>query len=334
MTAWRPSSGPAIAARRAERLATVRDFFARRGILAVDVPALSRAAVSDPNIESFAVRAAVAGGEHLYLNTSPEYPMKRLLAAGYPDIYAIARVFRDGEVGRRHEPEFTLIEWYRHGFDLDTIAMETRELIATVLDDPTLAERAVSLRYRDAFKAATGIDPLTAPVAKLAEAAAADADLRRSLGDDRDAWLDLVVATRLVPTFADDRLTVLTHYPASQAALARLDAADPETALRFEVFLGDIELANGYVELSDACEQRRRFEVDHEQRLASGRPTGPIDERLLAAIEHGLPDCAGVAVGFERLHMLYEGVDDIADVITFSFDDCPRNDSRRMTHEE
>lgn len=321
MSDWRPSSGPAIAARRAERLAAVRGFFARRDVLAVDVPALSRAVISDPNIDSFAVRAGIAGGDWLYLNTSPEYPMKRLLAAGYPDIYAIARVFRDGEVGRRHEPEFTLIEWYRRGFDLAAIAAETCELIATVLDNAGLAERAVSLRYRDALETLSGLDPLTAPVAELADFAAADADLRKALGDDRDAWLDLLVATRLAPTFATDRLTVLTHYPASQAALARLAPGDPDTALRFEVFLGETELANGYVELTDAGEQRRRFESERAGRLASGRSTGPIDEALLGALEHGLPDCAGVALGFERLHMLYEGVDDIADVITFSFGD-------------
>ncbi len=321
MIDWQPTSGPGTAARRAECLATVRQFFRERDVLEVDVPALGRAAVSDPNIDSLEVSARVAGGDPLYLATSPEYAMKRLLAAGYPDIYAIARVFRDGELGRRHEPEFTLIEWYRRDFDLKQISQETCELIAAVLARPALAADRRCLSYRQAFADTVGIDPVSAPLAVLEELAAADADLRNALGDDRDAWLDLVLSTRIAPAFSADRLTVLTHYPASQAALARLDDADPAVALRFEVFLGDTELANGYVELGDAKEQRKRFVEEQSTRRDAGRPSGPLDEQLLAALEAGLPECAGVAVGFERLHMLYDETDDIADVITFSFRD-------------
>jgi lysyl-tRNA synthetase class 2 len=245
--------------------------------------------------------------------------MKRLLAAGYPDIFAIARVFRDSELGRRHEPEFTLIEWYRRDFDLEAMARETCELIAAVLDRPALAAERVQTSYRQAFAGVTGIDPLAAPLGALVDLADADAALRAALGDDRDAWLDLVLSTRIAPAFPDDQLTVLTHYPASQAALARLDETDPAVALRFEVFLGELELANGYVELADTREQRQRFELEQAKRRAAGRPSLPLDEDFLAALESGLPDCAGVAVGFERLHMLYEGSDDMADVITFSF---------------
>ena len=288
-------------------------------MLEVDVPALSRAAVSDPNIDSLEVAARVAGDDALYLGTSPEYPMKRLLAAGYPDIFSVARVFRDGELGRRHEPEFTLIEWYRRDYGLADIARETSELIAAVLDRPALAAQCRSLCYREAFEAAIGLDPLTAPVAALVAAAETDEDLRQALGDDRDAWLDLLLSTRIAPGFPEDRLTVLTHYPASQAALARLDPEDPALALRFEVFLGKLELANGYVELADAGEQRERFLREQENRRRANRPVAPLDDRLLAALASGFPDCAGVAVGFERLHMLYEGANDIADVITFSF---------------
>ncbi len=319
MNDWQPTSGPGTAAQRAERLAVVRRFFGERKVLEVEVPALGRAAVSDPNIDSLEVSARVAGGKMLYLGTSPEYPMKRLLAAGYPDIFAIARVFRDGELGRRHEPEFTLIEWYRRDFDLDAMARETCELIAAVLDQPALAAKCESRRYRQAFADIAGIDPLSAPLTALIDLADADTDLRAALGEDRDAWLDLLLSTRIAPAFPDDRLTILSHYPASQAALARIDEADPAVALRFEVFLGDIELANGYVELSDPEEQRERFTLEQAKRHEAGRPTAPLDEQLLAALTSGLPDCAGVAVGFERLHMLYEGSDDIADVITFSF---------------
>ena len=288
-------------------------------MLEVDVPALSRAAVSDPNIDSLEVAARVAGDDALYLGTSPEYPMKRLLAAGYPDIFSVARVFRDGELGHRHEPEFTLIEWYRRGYDLADMARETTELIAAVLDRPALAAQCSSLCYRDAFEDAIGLDPHTAPVAALVAAAGTDEDLRQALGDDRDAWLDLLLSTRIAPGFPEDGLTVLTHYPASQAALARLDPEDPALALRFEVFLGKLELANGYVELADAGEQRERFLREQENRRRANRPVAPLDDRLLAALASGFPDCAGVAVGFERLHMLYEGANDIADVITFSF---------------
>ena len=300
-------------------MAAARHFFAGRGVLEVDVPALSRFAVSDPNIDSLEISAAIAGPSTLYLSTSPEYAMKRLLAAGYPDIYAIARVFRDGELGRQHEPEFTLIEWYRRDFGLVEMAAETCEFVAAILERPALANNPVQLRYREAFQAAAGIDPLAASAAELATLADADESLVESLGDDRDAWLDLLMSMRIAAGFPDDRLTVVTHYPASQAALARLDANDRTVAQRFEVFLGDMELANGYVELCDADEQRQRFETELHLRRAAGRQAAPIDEPLLAALEHGLPEVAGVAVGFERLHMLYEGTGNIADVITFSF---------------
>lgn len=319
MIDWQPASGPETAALRAERLAVVRRFFGERNVLEVDVPALNRAGISDPNIDSLEVSARMAGGQTLYLTTSPEYAMKRLLAAGYPDIYSIARVFRDSELGRRHEPEFTLIEWYRRDFDLAEMARETCELIAAVLDRPALATERESIGYRQAFADIAGVDALAAPLAALVDLAETDTGLRAALGDDRDAWLDLLLSTRIAPAFPDDRLTVLSHYPASQAALARLDESDPAVALRFEVFLGEIELANGYVELADAEEQRQRFELEQAKRHAAGRPSLPLDAAFLAALESGLPDCAGVAVGFERLHMLYAGADEIADVITFSF---------------
>ncbi len=319
MTSWRPATPPGIAARRSGLLAAARHFFAGRDILEVDVPALTPAPVSDPNVESMQVRAGIAGGRTLYLSTSPEYPMKRLLAAGYPDIYSIARVFRDGEAGRCHEPEFTLIEWYRRGFTLEAMARETCALIATLTDRPELTETISTLRYADAFADRLGIDVAAASIDELRRAAGADRSLTLALGDDRDAWLDLLLSLRLSPGFAADGLTILTHYPASQAALARLDPANPATALRFEIFFGRLELANGYVELSDANLQRERFATEAAARQASGRHCGPTDEKLLAALGAGLPDCAGVALGFERVHMLADGHDSIRDVITFGF---------------
>ncbi len=305
---------------RADMMGRIRDYFAATGVLEVDTPALGKYAVSDPHIESFAIADAAVGTDTLYLQTSPEFCMKRLLAAGYPDIYSLCRVFRDGEAGRRHQPEFTMIEWYRRGFGLDDIVADTVNLVHAALS-PATALDARRYDYRALFTEAVGLDPLHAPIRALADAAGADNDLRDALGERRDDWLDLILSVRIVPELARDRLTVVSHYPASQAALARLCPDDPDVADRFEVFCGPLELANGYVELTDAGEQARRFERDNAERSRRGRRTRPIDAALLAALEHGLPDCAGVAMGFERLQMLAVGTDDIRDVVTFAFED-------------
>lgn len=314
---WRPSSDAETASRRATLLERARGFFSARGVLAVDTPALSHAAASDPNVDSLSVRSSLSD-QPLYLVTSPESAMKRLLAAGYPDIYSICRVFRDAELGRRHELEFTMIEWYRHDYSLDEMTAETCALIAAVLDQPTLEHTVDRVEYRQVFDEVAGVDPLYATAADLANAADADDRLRASLGDDRNTWLDLVFATRVAPAFDPARITVIRRYPASQAALSRLCPDNPQLADRFEVFYAGLELANGYVELTDAHEQRRRIETDLKTRRAAGRDAVPVDESLLAALEHGLPECAGVAVGFERLQMIYDATDDIAEVIPFT----------------
>jgi len=299
-------------------LERARRFFRSRDVLEVVTPALGRHTATDPNIDS--LRIAGTRGATLYLQTSPESYMKRLLADGYPDIYAMCRVFRGGEAGRLHQPEFTMVEWYRHGFGLDEIIAETVAFIADVLAQPGLLD-AERLEYGAAFRRFAGVDPLAAGIDDLAKAAAADDDLRNSLGDDREAWLDLLLATRLAPAFDGGRLTVLRHFPASQAALARTCPADDRLADRFEVFYGELELANGFVELRDPAEQRRRMLADLEKRRAAARQPLPVDEPLLAALESGLPACAGVAVGFERLLMIAAGADDIRDVLTFAFQD-------------
>jgi lysyl-tRNA synthetase class 2 len=299
-------------------LERVRRFFVERDVLAVDTPALSRFAASDPHIESFSVHSSTGAQPDWYLHTSPEFHMKRLLAAGYPDIYSICRVFRDGESGKRHQPEFTLVEWYRLGYGLDAISDETTQFIAAVLERPELCDAVDRIEYREAFLRYAGVDPLTADDVELADCVAADKDLRTAIGQRRDTWLDLVLSSRLTPQFAEDRLTVLRHYPASQAALARLCPADNSVADRFEVFLGSMELANGYVELTDVAEQRRRIDEECDRRHKLGRPAQPIDHNLVAALETGLPECAGVALGFERLQMLQDRSDDICDVVTFA----------------
>ena len=229
-------------------------------------------------------------------------------------------MFRGSEAGRLHQPEFTMVEWYRRDFGLDAIIDETVAFIADLLGRPGLRD-AERFDYADAFRRLAGVDPFTATLTELADAARADARLRDSLGEDRDAWLDLLLSTRVAPGFADYGLTVLRHFPASQAALARICPADDRVADRFEVFYGAIELANGFVELRDPEEQRRRMQSDIDKRRSTARPPVPLDEALLAALDSGLPQCAGVAAGFERILMLALDADDIRDVVTFAFDD-------------
>ena len=316
MSGWKPLTDTRVAMRRAALLERAREYFSDQGVLAVDTPALSRYPTSDPNIESLGVRSAP--GKDGFLQTSPEVYMKRLLAAGYPDIYSICRVFRDGEAGKRHLPEFTMAEWYRLRFDLDAIVEDTVAFVAACVNLPALTESVERIDYATAFEQLAGIDVFDDTTDAIKAAATSEERLREALGDDRDAALDLVMADVIAPQFAPDRLTVVQHYPASQAALARLCPADTRVADRFEVFCGDLELANGYVELTDAAEQRERIETDIAARERSGRSSLLADESLLAALEAGLPACAGVAVGLERLHMVLDQADDIRDVITFA----------------
>ena len=319
MIHWQPTSGPQTAASRAAMLRRIRAQFDQAEMLEVDTPALSPFAVSDTQIESLEIQRSAVSSRPLYLHTSPEFCLKRLLAAGYPDIYSICRVFRDGESGKQHQPEFTLIEWYRLNFTLPAIIDDTVAVIRAAL--AAAAPPALQLYdYRALFVDVLGVDPLAVPIATLADAADADETLRAAIGSARDDWLDLLLATRIAPTFSTEALTVVRHYPASQAALARLCPTDSQVADRFEVFLGPVELANGYVELTDAHEQRQRIEADNVNRRRRQRRERPVDTALLAALEHGLPACAGVAMGLERLQMLHDKTDDIRDVITFAFE--------------
>lgn len=320
MSAWRPSAGPQAARTRATMLGRIRDYFAAANVLEVDTPALSPYAVSDTHIESLEISRSLVSSRPLYLHTSPEFCMKRLLADGYPDIYTICRVFRDGESGSRHQPEFTMVEWYRLGFDLQDIIEDTLRLIRAALDGVSLSNGAQQYDYRELFQATIGLDPLLATVEELAAASDADDQLHAAIGDERDGWLDLLLATRIIPGFTQGQFTVLRHYPASQAALARLCPGNAHVADRFEVFIGPVELANGYVELTDADEQARRMGREIEERKRRTRPVAPLDETLLAALRSGLPPCAGVAVGFERLQMIHDKTDDISDVLTFGFE--------------
>jgi len=320
MTDWQPAGDVQAARNRVAMMRRIRRCFDAADVLEVDTPALSPFAVSDTQIESLEIRDSFVSRRPMYLHTSPEFCMKRLLAAGYPDIFSICRVFRDGESGTRHQPEFTMIEWYRLGFGLQAIIDDTTRVIKAALTSTLPEQETDQFNYREVFRQATHIDPLTATIQELAVAARADDALRMAIGSERDDWLDLILATQVAPQFKKDRLTVLNHYPASQAALARLCPEDPRVADRFEVFFGSVELANGYVELTDAEEQARRMRADDDARRRRNRAVRPHDRFLLAALDAGLPACAGVAMGFERLQMIRDGSDDIRDVITFSFE--------------
>jgi len=315
---WRPSASAAALRQRAALLASARAFFRERGVLEVETPLALAATITDVHIESL----ALAGSAPRYLHTSPEYPMKRLLAAGSGDIYQICHVFRAGESGRLHNPEFTLIEWYRLALDLPGIMAETAALAGALLAAGGRTPLPVeSLSYAAAFERQLGCDPLAADDTGLARLAATHGLAAGSIASaTRDELLEFLVATRVGPALGHGRLTCLHHFPASQAALAQLEPADPRTALRFELFVDGVELANGYVELADPVEQRRRFAADLAERRRLGRAQPAIDERLLAAMEHGLPRCAGVALGFDRVVMLALGASRLDEVLAFPWE--------------
>lgn len=300
----------------------LRAFFAARGVLEVETPVLSRAAITDPQLHSFASRFQ---HNDLYLHTSPEFFMKRLLAAQRQDIYQICKVFRDEEQGRYHNPEFTLLEWYRIGFDdqrlMDEIEQLVQQLFAELAPQQTL-KAPCRISYRQAFIDTLGLDPLDTNVAQLRQCTL-DHQLEIPQGMDEqhpDMWLDWLLARRVIPAFSPGALTFLYHYPASQAALARLDAADPRVAHRFEVFFGELELANGFYELADADQQTARFDAENRAREHGGQTPMPVDEHLLAALRNGFPDCAGVALGLDRLLMCLSGKTRLAEVLSFDFD--------------
>nr|VFJ43509.1 MAG: lysyl-tRNA synthetase, class 2 [Candidatus Kentron sp. FW] len=305
---WQPVADMAMLRQRARLLAKIRKFFAERGVLEVETPLLASTTATDPHLASIEVHypALMEGigtgqsGRRLFLQTSPEFFMKRLLAAGSGPIFQICKAFREGEAGRYHNPEFTLLEWYRPGFDRDRLIDEVQSLIRAILP----IGPARQLTYREAFQRHANLDPLGAPLSVLQERAVglgADPEDARSF--DRDTYLDLILS-RIVQPALGPGAVFLSRFPATQAAMARLATDDPRVAERFELFVDGIELANGYHELTNSREQRDRFIADNEKRRHMGLAGLPIDERLLMALNHGMPDCAGVALGIDRLLML------------------------------
>ncbi|MGQ4584187.1 EF-P lysine aminoacylase EpmA [Lysobacter sp. F60174L2] len=324
---WQPTASFDALRLRATLNARIRSFFAERDVTEVETPVMSVAGNTEPNIASFALQFSgrTDGAPRTrWLRTSPEYPLKRLLAAGFGDCYELGRVFRDGEAGGRHNPEFTMLEWYRVGWDHRRLVAETAALVHAALALVGREASLVEVAYRDLYREQLGIDPMTA----------SDEQLHNALGDvvidpaglTRDDWLDLLMTHRLQPAFPDDRMLAIHDWPATQAALARLrtDADGVQVAERFELYLGPLELANGYHELADAVEQGARFERDLQRRRERGEGVDgdvlpPCDERLLEGLQVGLPDCAGVALGVDRLMMAMLGADRIADVLAFDF---------------
>lgn len=319
---WQPSASFDAIRLRARLNALIRGFFAERGVLEVETPILSQAGNTDPNIASFPLEFGGhvgAGPRQRWLRTSPEFPLKRLLAAGIGDCYELGRVFRDGEAGGRHNPEFTMLEWYRVGWDHQRLVDECIALLRAAL---ALVGRDTGLKiekiaYRDLYRRRLGLDPMSAEVGAL-QAALGDIRIEPE-GLTRDDWLDLLMTHRLQPAFAPDSLRVVYDYPASQCALARIRQDDPPVAERFELYLGPLELANGYHELADPEEQGGRFRRETELRRQRGLQAPAVDSRLLSALAAGFPDCAGVALGVDRLLMAMLDTARIGDVLAFDF---------------
>jgi lysyl-tRNA synthetase class 2 len=293
-------------------LSETRSFFAKRGVLEVDTPLLSKSAPIDTHIDVMTTH--FADGQKGYLHTSPEYAIKRLLAECPIDLYQLSHVFREGEVGPLHNPEFTMIEWYRMGFTLNELIDETVELIQLFLGSikPTF------FSYQELFFHYTGMNPFHTTPLKLFEKATS-LNLKGNSSWSLDTWLHFYMGFFLEPQMKG--LTIVHSFPSSQAALSRLRTDGPfPVADRFEIFFNGIELANGFHELTDPIEQRSRFEKANRERASLGKPILPIDEHFLSALEKGLPDCCGVAAGFDRLLMLAQNSSSLEEVLPLTWD--------------
>lgn len=320
--AWSPLASSEMLEARAQLLADIRDFFRLKRVMEVETPICSASASTDPALESFTTNYTGPGqahGKQLYLHTSPEFPMKRLLAANSGPIYQICKAFRDGELGRSHNPEFTLLEWYRPGYDQHDLIDEVAELINGLLPEPLPVER---ISYRDLFIQYLGLDPHCSNREQLREHAkrvgvqgAESMDMQKA-----DGWLDLLMSHCIEPDLGRNTICFVYDYPATQASLARIRSGYQSVAERFELYMDGVELANGFHELANAEEQRGRFESDLERRHEIGIKQVPIDENLLSALASGFPDCSGVALGLDRLLMRLTNTDDIRDVLAFPLD--------------
>ena len=310
---WQPTATLKNLQHRTKVINTIRDFFILRGVLEVETPLLSRTSVTDPYIESLSVNIKHGSSDKYYLQTSPEYAMKRLLAAYQCDIFQICKAFRQDEIGKCHNPEFTILEWYRINFDHHDLMDEVDALLQTILK----TKKADRISYAELFQNYCGINPHEASLYMLKTIASSDSIMLTE--DDKDTWLQLIMTHHIEPQLKKrDRPVFIYDFPITQSALARIKQGDPKTASRFEVYYQGIELANGFHELKDANEQRARFENNLIERRKRALSEMPLDEHFLSALQSGLPDCAGVALGLDRLVMLDVGNVNIKEVISFN----------------
>ena len=317
---WQPTASVKNLLTRAKLLAEIRRFFTDRGLLEVETPVLSEFGVTDVHLATFSTEFISPFGEQsktLWLSTSPEYHMKRLLAAGSGPIFQIGKVFRNEEAGNRHNPEFTMLEWYRPHFDMYRLINEVDDLLQQILECPP----AESMSYQFAFQQYVGLDPLSADLSELVEKAEKH-QLIGAENESRDTLLQFLFSTVVEPQIGQEAPVVVYHFPAGQAALAQISSEDLRVAERFEFYYKGLELANGFHELSDAREQLRRFQQDNLQREKMGLPVRAIDTRLLAALQAGIPNCSGVALGVDRLLMIAMGTESIREVISFAIDNA------------
>jgi lysyl-tRNA synthetase class 2 len=314
---WRPSASIKVLKQRALVIQKIRQFFEARDVVEVDTPALSHASVTDEHLHSFSTQfnhPFAPKACNLYLQTSPEFAMKRLLSAGSGAIYQICKSFRNEEAGRFHNPEFTMLEWYRPGFDHLQLMSEIDALMQTVLG----CEAAQRITYQESFKQHLNCDPLNATLAEIQDLAK-----RQGYGElaanenNKDTLLMLLFSQHVEPHIGQDRPCFVVDFPASQAALAKISPTNPLVAERFELYFRGMELANGFHELTDGPEHLRRFQEDNAKRNDMGLESMPIDKNFIASIHFGLPDCAGVALGVDRLIMLALGCSSIEQVIAF-----------------
>ena len=314
---WQPTTDINILKQRAAIMQNIRNFFAERNVLEVSTPLLSQHTVTDPHIHSFTCTdPKLQTANYRFLQTSPEYAMKRLLAAGSGPIYQISKAFRYEESGQYHNPEFSLLEWYRPGFNHHDLMDEMDTLLQSCLQ----LSPATRLTYQQLFMETLAFDPLSVSLEDLKRLVTEKNIKATGSYLDKTTLLQLLLTHCIEPTFKKDEVTFIYDFPPEQAALAQLNATTPTTAARFEVYVGSMELANGFHELSDTMEQQQRFLNDKKQREKLGFADVKIDHRLLQALAHGFPDCAGVALGLDRLVMLATASDHIAKVISFSFD--------------
>ena len=313
---YAPSMSLEMAYKRAAMMTQIRQFFAERDVLEVQTPLMSQAANTDVFVPSISTNVTVQDRPQThYLHTSPEFAMKRMLATWQVPMYQICPVFRDNEVGSRHNSEFTMLEWYRPGFDLKELSIELAALLQRIYDKPM---NLVEYSYSQAFLDYVGLHPLTASVQSLKEIANQHGFGRLDLGADKQSWLDVLFSHLVEPNLGHDSPTLVTDYPPATAALAKVerDEEGHEVAKRFELYINGIEIANAYDELADGAALQARFEADNEERARRGLPIMPIDERLVAACDY-LPACSGIALGVDRLLMVVTGAKNIDEVIGF-----------------